>query len=68
MRFLRLGTGLGLKAMKRFTVRPIPNASDDEATHFAITGPDVDKFTEMDRIAKFLEAALNAAHDFATKN
>jgi hypothetical protein len=53
--------------MKRtYRVLPSPNTSDEAGvTHFTIEGPRLDEFAEMDRIAKLLEAVLNAASQFA---
>jgi hypothetical protein len=33
-------------------------------TYFAVKGPGVNEFVTMDRIAKLLEAALNAADEY----
>jgi hypothetical protein len=47
-----------------YRVTPQPNASDGGGSLFRIDGPRLDEFAEMDRVARLLEAALNAASQF----
>jgi hypothetical protein len=45
----------------RYRVRPAPQESDEDPfTYFAVDGPRVDVFTEMDRLAGIMQRALNA--------
>lgn len=46
---------------KTFKVSALPGSSEAEGeTHFAVRGPRVDEFAEMDRIASVMQRALNA--------
>ena len=51
---------------KRYKVRPAPGISEDAGiTYMAVIGPRVGEFAFMERMARVLEAALNAADAFA---